>query len=271
MIKTIAVLMTVFNRKDKTIECLNNLFEQDLPDDYNIKVYIVDDGSTDGTSEAVEKLFPKVMIIQGDGNLYWNRGMHKCWSIAKQSHHDYYLWLNDDTILYKNALSELIHCFNVVNSIIVGACCSKYDNTLVTYGAREREGLVAPNGQIQPVTEINGNVVLIPTEIMDVIGINDPYYHHAAGDNEYGYRAEKAGYKTFLSRKFVGTCERHDTLNKCYDPQYPLIKRLKMLNTPFGARPKEHFHLMLQYFGLVRALKSVLYIYYKCLTAGLKR
>lgn len=263
--------MTVFNRKDKTLKCLNHLYEQDIDDSISIKVYLVDDGSTDGTSDAIRTLYPDVKIIQGNGSLFWNRGMHICWSIARQEYHDFYLWLNDDTYLFKNAIAEIFTCYDHVNSIIVGACCSKDDKMKVTYSAWKDRKLVAPNGEIQPVTEINGNVVLIPSSIMEVIGINDPYYHHSAGDNEYGYRAEKAGYKTYLTTEFIATCERHDTLNKCYDPKYPLSYRLKILNTPFGARPKEHFHLLYKYFGLLKALKSVLYIYYKCFTAGIKR
>ena len=53
--KTIAVLLTVFNRREKTIECLKNLFAQDIPAEYSIMVYLTDDGCTDGTPEAVSK------------------------------------------------------------------------------------------------------------------------------------------------------------------------------------------------------------------------
>ena len=59
--KTIAVLLTVFNRKDKTLECLKHLYVQNgIGVHYDIEVYLTDDGCTDGTPEAVNSLFPYV-------------------------------------------------------------------------------------------------------------------------------------------------------------------------------------------------------------------
>ena len=71
---------------------------------FSIEVFLVDDCSTDGTSTALQIQYPSIKIIQGDGNLYWNRGMHLAWKTAAASKEfDYFLWLNDDTLLEKNA------------------------------------------------------------------------------------------------------------------------------------------------------------------------
>ena len=59
----IAVLMTVHNRKEKTLMCLDNLFRQKVPNDIAVEVYLTDDGCTDGTSEAVKIKYPNVHII----------------------------------------------------------------------------------------------------------------------------------------------------------------------------------------------------------------
>ncbi len=69
----------VFNRKDKTIECLRRLYNQLPIKDYIVDVYLTNDGCTDGTPEAVKQLFPQVHIIDGDGSLFWNRGMYIAW------------------------------------------------------------------------------------------------------------------------------------------------------------------------------------------------
>ena len=70
-----AVLMTCFNRKEKTINCLNNLFNCFFGVPHDFDVYLVDDASTDGTVAAVRSKFPSVNIINGSGDLYWNKGM----------------------------------------------------------------------------------------------------------------------------------------------------------------------------------------------------
>jgi GT2 family glycosyltransferase len=90
----IAVLLSWFNRKQKTLACLEALFNQALPANVDISAYIVDDASTDGTSDAVRQTYLQVKIFSGDGNLFWNGGMHGAFSAMKDDP-DYYLWLKE--------------------------------------------------------------------------------------------------------------------------------------------------------------------------------
>jgi GT2 family glycosyltransferase len=119
-IPKIAVLLTCHNRKEKTLQCLDALYaQQGLEEYFTIEVYLVDDASTDGTAAAITASFPNVHIIQGDGNLYWNRGMHLAWNTASKARDfDYYLWLNDDTFLEKNAL-EIVLSMTHSNSMVI--------------------------------------------------------------------------------------------------------------------------------------------------------
>ena len=43
-------------------------------------VYLVDDGSRDGTSRSVAVRFPQISILEGDGSLFWNGGMRKAFA-----------------------------------------------------------------------------------------------------------------------------------------------------------------------------------------------
>src|ERR1039457_1924637 len=104
----IAVLMTCHNRRTATLACLSSLENQINNSDFSLTTYLVDEGCTDGTAEAVAN-HPKIHIIRGDGNLYWNRGMQLAFSTARRDNHDGYLWLNDDVVLDQDALSRLSH------------------------------------------------------------------------------------------------------------------------------------------------------------------
>ena len=105
----IAVLLTCFNRKEKTLRCLQNLKEQTLPDNVVVTVVLVDDGSTDGTGDAVSKNYPDVNLIRSEGNLFWNQGMRLAWNTAlQQRDYDYYLLMNDDTEIYSDAIMRLL-------------------------------------------------------------------------------------------------------------------------------------------------------------------
>jgi GT2 family glycosyltransferase len=105
---SIAVLMTCHNRKLKTLVTLESLFKQTLTSEIALSVYLVDDGSTDGTSEGVQQKYPQVKLFSGDGNLFWNGGMRIAFSEAMKDEPDYYLWLNDDTVLAPEALNTLL-------------------------------------------------------------------------------------------------------------------------------------------------------------------
>jgi len=54
--KEVAVLLTCYNRKAQTIACLGSLFEATIPEDLHLDIYLTDDGSTDGTGDAVKEL-----------------------------------------------------------------------------------------------------------------------------------------------------------------------------------------------------------------------
>ena len=64
---SIAILITCHNRRDTTLTCLSNLTQQTL----SSTVYLVDDGSTDDTSLAVQSQYPDVNILSGSGSLFW--------------------------------------------------------------------------------------------------------------------------------------------------------------------------------------------------------
>ena len=79
-----AILLTCFNRKDNTINCLKSLYKalKKYNAEMKFDVFLVDDGCTDGTSEEVKKHFPEVNIIQGSGELFWSGGMRLAWETA---------------------------------------------------------------------------------------------------------------------------------------------------------------------------------------------
>lgn len=265
--KTIAALLTVFNRKKTTLRCLDNLFKQAIPEGYSLDVYLTNDGCTDGTPEAVREQFPQVNIIDGDGNLFWNRGMWTAWDRAfKTKDYDFYLWLNDDTFLYGGAVEKLLATSQKYNNqaIIVGATES-LDKTHTTYGGRNDKGIPEVNGSDAKCVTFNGNIVLFPKYVYDIIGNMDPYYRHSAGDTDYGFTATKRGIAIYQDGEHLGACDEHPTLSNWCNPEIPLRKRWKALHRPNGQPPKELFHLESKFYGVMRATFHYFTTYLHCI------
>ena len=264
----IAVLLTVHNRKNKTLKCLQNLYSQELADGYSFDVWLTDDGCTDGTTKAITEFYPKVHIVRGDGNLFWNRGMHIAWEAAAAYHdYDFYLWLNDDTFFFFVTVSLMLSLSKETDykSVIVGSIKSSINGN-TTYGGHDKFGLMSPDGTLRECKTFNGNCVLIPQYVYKQIGNLDWAYHHAIGDLDYGYRVGRAGLKSYITPKYVGSCELNSKLPAWARKEVPLRLRIKNLYSPLGyAEPRAYFHFDRKNFGLISAIKHFITIHVRLL------
>ena len=252
---SIAVLITVFNRKDKTIECLRQIENQIGLKALEVDIFIIDGGSSDGTVEEVKKKYPQIHIKLIEG-LFWNRGMWHAWDWAsKEKNYDFFLWLNDDTFINEDCISSLLSAsFEKKNeAIIVAASVDSKTQKSITYGGRVGKNLVIPNGYLVKVERFNGNIVLVPNYVFQKLGNLDYYFTHSKGDIDYGKRATKIGIEIWQVGKPVGICDVHPRIDRWCDPEIPFIQRWKLLNMPNGMPPDETFHLEKRHDGLLIA------------------
>ncbi|MBQ2852689.1 MAG: glycosyltransferase family 2 protein [Alphaproteobacteria bacterium] len=254
--KKIAVLLTVHNRKDKTLRCLKNISEQEYDrSKYSVEVFLTDDGCTDGTIEEVQLNYPYVNIIKGDGTLYWNRGMVAAWTEAAKSNYDYYLWLNDDTFIYDRTLSRLLESSLVHDnkSIIVGTTSAVDKHDDITYGGWKDGKVILDITVEHKCNTFNGNIVLVPKYVYELLGTNDPYFHHGLGDIDYGLRANENGIDVWQAKGLMGECDRHEHPTIWMDPSQPFKKRRKNFYSPIGNNPFEFFYFRRKHYGYFAA------------------
>lgn len=254
----LAVLLTCHNRKFKTLQCLSSFFDI-IP---NCDVYLVDDASTDGTSEIIREKFPCIHIIKGDGTLFWSRGMYTAWKEALKMDYDFYLWLNDDIKLYPFFFQELIECNQWgERNCIVSGLIENFEETKILYGGSDKhKQLIQPNIYPQEIRFMNGNVVLIPRSVVNQIGIIDPVFHHDLGDVDYGLTAQEQGIKVLSTRRAIAA--GYDN-NFCRVRKWGtnIIHRIKNLYTPLGSNPWINFYYRKKHFGIGKACLFVSYIF----------
>lgn len=258
----IVVLLTCHNRKNITISCLRRLFEHRN----DVDVYCVDDASTDDTAEAIRQEFPQVKLLKGDGNLFWCRGMNMAWKEAvKQGVFDFYFWLNDDLLLYENAFDEMLACSELCqNQAVVTGIVQEETSREVIYGGTGEDGkLIAANGSMNDVINMNGNFVLVPKNVVDKIGTFDEVYHHDLGDVDYGRSAKSAGFRVVTSRCYIGSTsaalKSKNERIRLYGVS--LNKRFKRLYSPLGSNPFITFHFKKKHENIVSAIVFFIYVH----------
>lgn len=256
----IAILLTCHNRKEKTINCLNSFYR---PVEFtniktNFDIFLVDDGSTDGTTEEISKDFPQINIIKGSGELFWSGGMRLAWETALKQNKDYdaFLLLNDDVILTENFYTQLIlthdYCLKNYTQSGIYVCSTKdittskisYGGKLITHrGVKIKSNPVEPTNTPTPCTMANANILMVTKSVVEKIGIIDDRYIHQFGDYDYTLVASKNGIPVLVCPGFGGYCS-DDHGNSWLQPNSSLKKRINFLYSPLGLSYKEQIYYL---------------------------
>jgi GT2 family glycosyltransferase len=243
--------MTCFNRREKTLKALSYIFDSDLPASVQLHVYVTDDGSSDGTAEALRKAFPSIRVFHGNGSLYWNGGMRSSLEEAYADRVDYVLWLNDDTFVTPSALRELldseVRCTaRTGNATVIAGTTRDGLTGVITYGGarfpiwwkKTTPRVVEPLDDDMECETMNGNIVLVPRKVYLTVGNLEARFIHGLGDFDYGFRVRKAGFRIFAARGHQGTCSRNDNEGTFRDMNLTLRKRWSLVCGPKGRPPK---------------------------------
>ncbi|MCA9573406.1 MAG: glycosyltransferase, partial [Myxococcales bacterium] len=102
---SVAAIVLSYNGRDLTLESLASLTRMTYPD---FDLVVVDNGSTDGTREAVGRAFPGVAQVRSEENLGPAGGLNLGirWALARG--YDYLLLLNNDIEADPSLLDELV-------------------------------------------------------------------------------------------------------------------------------------------------------------------
>jgi GT2 family glycosyltransferase len=235
--RKIAVLITCFNRREKTLACLRRLADQQLPADHVLQVYLVDDGCTDGTGDAVIREFPRTRVLHGTGSLYWAGGMRFAWVEAAKDQPDYFLLLNDDTEIVPHAVATLLEITgNPAAHVIAVAAIADPATDKIIYGAY-RNGITGNLPEDDPKDHchtFNANCVLVTSAVHQTVGILDAAYTHGMADHDYGYVATHANINIVQSAQTLGSCPPNSKKGTWQDASLPRNRRWELIQRPTG-------------------------------------
>lgn len=255
--KRVLGLMTCYNRKEKTVRALNHLIQGNP--EIEFEFIVADDGSADGTFEALQEL-PGVTILRGNGNLFYSGGMRLAIGEAKKAgrKYDACLLFNDDVDFLPSAIENL--CEKDDSCIWVGPTSDERGN--LSYGG------VVKTSKWRPKTEIvmadskegrmcdtfNANCVLIPWKIFKKLDNMDAVYTHSMGDFDYGFSAGRKGFKIRVSDTFVGACPDNPVSVSWRNTELSMKERLKRKESPKGLPKNEWFHYLNKNYNFITAV-----------------
>ena len=101
----IYIVVPVFNRAKITLQFLELLSKQQFRE---FKAVVVDDGSSDDTSEMIRNQYPDAKIVAGDGNWWWTKSVNEGIRYAlNNTDCTHVLLMNDDTFFEDDYLMKL--------------------------------------------------------------------------------------------------------------------------------------------------------------------
>jgi GT2 family glycosyltransferase len=207
----VAVVVLSWNGREDTLQCLASLAKVDSP---GLITIVVDNGSTDGTSDAVREAFPDTELVRTEKNLGFAEGNNVGMRKALELGADYVLVLNNDVEVDPAFVSALVE--EAGRRPDAGALCSKilyFDPSDLIwfagasfdprsgYNGRQRGYRDRDDGRYDDVCETDracGAAMLVPRKVLEEVGLFDRELFFYSEDTDWSLRAHAAGYRHYL-------------------------------------------------------------------------
>jgi GT2 family glycosyltransferase len=257
----VSILIPIYNRIEITKDGLD-LLHKAISYYYNvagvdklrIEIVVIDDGSTDGSSNWIENNYPKIHLLKGDGNLWWAGAINVGANYAINSIlSDYIMLWNDDTyceIDYFIELENILSGFS--NDTIIGSTILNADNKQLWSKLFFFNPLTGTSSYNKPLLTLGikslncltGMGSIIPTNIIKEIEYwNNEKYPQYFGDIDFTLRASKRAFKIISSDKLI-------IYNKTEYSSYKannLKSFFKSLNSP-NLNSRYNFKIRMQFY-----------------------
>lgn len=241
------IITACHNRIGTTQKFIASLQKQTYP---ALHLILVDDGSTDGTSEMVKAQLPDATIIRGDGNLWWGGALHEAYKWIRDHHFpvdDAVFFTNDDNIFKDEYLAEAVEKLKKhKNTLIVG-------NGFNIHTGEQCDGVSHCNlktGDIRLLdTNSTGNLastralLMRVDDLLKIGGFHPILLPHYLSDYEFVIRASKKGFKIRTYENLCFDYDRSMTGVKDYKKLTPKILFSK--RCPYNPIYKVNYLLMI--------------------------
>ena len=211
------IIILNWNGLEDTIKCLESLKKITYS---NYEVIIVDNGSHGDDADILDRNYREyIKLIRNAENTGFTGGNNLAikW-LLQNSNPDYFLLLNNDTVVHPELLTEIVKVAeNDLQIGIVGPKTYVLDLPEIIQtvwvdldmyrGRATLAGLLDTDkgqyNEIRSVDCVQGSCLLIKKKVIEQVGLLDEDYFCYWEETDYCLRTRKAGYKIYYSPKAV--------------------------------------------------------------------
>lgn len=207
--KKILVIIVTYNAMKWAEKCLTSLSESNI----NVDVFIVDNGSTDGTQNFIQTKFSQFQFVQSLDNLGFGAANNLGFRYALDNGYDYVYLLNQDAWIYPDTIDILVqasinsHQYGILSPMQLsgdGIHLDKgFENVLHNSSIHE-------NDQIVRVPFVMAAHWFIPIPVIKKVGGFSPTFFHYGEDNNFIDRIHYHGYEVGVVLKSKGVHDRYE-------------------------------------------------------------
>jgi GT2 family glycosyltransferase len=265
----IAVLMTTHNRVATARKSLVQFAMAAEKAKVSATVFLTNSGSNSILDQDFS--VPKnVQVLEErvGANSFWAQSMRNSWLNYDQDSQDfnYVLWLNDDTFLFEDAISQLIDAqqSSFPSGVIIGSTCS--EERIFSYGGLKSLNRILPLHfkpalpvkEVQTCDTFNGNIVLIDASLDRKAGGFPVGYTHLRADLAFGLDCKKKSIMAYVAPGFHGECEPNVSYTKYADlGDFGFRERLRKLNSPKFGPISEIIRFSMRFGGILGPLYAL--------------
>lgn len=211
---TLSIIILNYNTKDLLAQAIDSINTK-----IDHEIIVVDNASTDGSSQFIQKKYPSVKLIKAEKNLGFAAGNNLG---LKAAHGDFVLLLNSDTQIIADAIDQCVSYLKSNNHIgiltpklilpdgAIDLACHRgfptLTNSLFYFLKIEQTFPTIPffSGyhqtyqdfdQIHQVDAVSGAAMFIRKKVIDQIGLLDERFFMYAEDIDFCLRAKNSGWQ----------------------------------------------------------------------------
>ena len=239
--------------------CFNSICSSSVTPD----VFVVDNGSTDGTQAFIQAHYPEIMFQQSHENLGFGRANNLGLQYALDHHYDYVYLLNQDAWIFPDTLETLIDIsrrhpeYGIISPFHMKADLYHYSTCSWSSNKDILNDMYNCNmADLYPVDFVCAAHWLIPCSVLKMVGGFSPSFQHYGEDNNYVHRVRWKKMKIGIAPKVKVV---HDRGGREYSRKEELSlqysNNIVLLSNPYVSVPYSSFKVLQYTFSYAKEYK----------------